>query len=197
VEFGVNEARDLVDRVMAGDAEAFKHLVEMNQRLVSHIVFRMVDNETDREDVCQEVFMRVYRSLGSFQFRSKLSTWIARIAHNTCGNYLEKRRIPLYDDLRPEGQSIDSYAGDGELPDEYAERQETQVRLRKEIEQLPIQYRTIVTLYHLDEMTYREIGDVMELPEGTVKSYLFRARRMLKERLMVKYLPEELWNRNT
>lgn len=107
VERQVDEARDLVNRILAGDAKAFKTLVEQNQRLVSHIVFKMIPNETEREDLSQEVFMRVYRNLGRFEFRSKLSTWIARITYNTCGNYLEKKKIPLYEDLAPEQKTID------------------------------------------------------------------------------------------
>jgi RNA polymerase sigma-70 factor (ECF subfamily) len=197
VERQVDEARDLVNRILAGDAKAFKSLVEQNQRLVSHIVFKMIPNETDREDLSQDVFMRVYRNLGRFEFRSKLSTWIARITYNTCGNYLEKKKIPLYEDLAPEQKTIDSCAGANPLPDEYTEKQEISDRLREEVDMLPIQYKTIITLYHLDEMSYTEIGGIMKLPEGTVKSYLFRARKLLKERLTAKFQPEELWNPNT
>jgi len=197
VERQVIEARTLVDKILAGDAEAFKSLIEQSQRLVSHIVFKMIPNEADREDLCQEVFMRVYNYLSGFEFRSKLSTWIARIAYNTCGNYLEKKKIPLYEDMTPEDKTIDSCAGDRPLPDEQVEKQEISERLRDEIDQLPIRYRTIITLYHLDEMSYSEIGEIMKLPEGTVKSYLFRARKLLKERLTAKYQPEELWSPNT
>ncbi len=197
VERQVDEARDLVNRILAGDAKAFKSLVEQNQRLVSHIVFKMIPNETDREDLSQDVFMRVYRNLGRFEFRSKLSTWIARITYNTCGNYLEKKKIPLYEDLAREQETIDSCASRSPLPDEYVEKQEISERLREEIDMLPIQYKTIITLYHLDEMSYTEIGGIMKLPEGTVKSYLFRARKLLKERLTARFQPEELWKPNT
>ncbi len=193
----MSETKDLIGRILDGDAAAFKTLVERNQRMVSHIVFRMITNEADREDLCQEVFLRVYGNLRGFEFRSKLSTWIAKIAYNVCRNHLEKYKVPLYEDFAPEGRTIDCFPSDRPLPDEYAERQETCGRLQEEIDRLPAAYRTIITLFHLDDMSYSEIGDIMELPEGTVKSYLFRARRMLRDRLTVKYMPEELWNTST
>jgi len=183
----------LVRRIARGDNEAFRDVIEQNKRLVSHIVFRMVRIESDREDLCQEVFIRVYQNISSFKFKSKLSTWIARIAFNTCGNYLEKRRLPLYDDISSENAGIETTPDVSLLPDEMAEMRDLSKRLRSEIDSLPPQFGTIITLYHIDEMSYREIGDVMSLPEGTVKSYLFRARRLLKERLLSKYRMEDLW----
>jgi RNA polymerase sigma-70 factor (ECF subfamily) len=193
----VDDARDLVEQVLDGNADAFRSLIERNQRLVSHIVFKMVANEADREDLCQEVFMKVYNSIGRFEFRCKISTWIAKVAYNTCSTYLERRRMPLFEDLAPESRTIECCVDDNPLPDRHAEEADVYERLHKEIERLPSQYRTIIALYHLDEMSYAEIGEIMSLPPGTVKSYLFRARKMLKDRLMKKYNPEELWNRGT
>lgn len=187
----------LVRRIAKGDNEAFSEVIEQNKRLVSHIVFRMVRIEADREDLCQEVFIRALRNISSFQFRSRLSTWIARIAYNTCGNYLEKKRLPLYDDISSENSNIEAARDDSLLPDEVTEMRDISARLRSEIESLPPQFRTIITLYHLDDMSYREIEEVMGLPEGTVKSYLFRARKLLKERLLSRYQMEDLWEPST
>nr|NIM97546.1 sigma-70 family RNA polymerase sigma factor [candidate division Zixibacteria bacterium] len=148
----------------------------------------------DREDVCQDVFLKVYEGLGGFKFESKLSTWIAKIAYNTCLNYLEKKTVPLFDDLTPEEQSLESFPSRVQGPDRIVEEKEASVLLRSEIDRMPVHYRTILTLYHLDQMSYKEIGETMDLPEGTVKSYLFRARRLLKDRLMAKYQREDLCN---
>src|SRR5689334_9595326 len=82
-----------IQRAMRGNADAFRQLVEDHQRLVAHVVFRMVPDTTDREDLCQEVFIRVYQKLGTFRFQSKLSTWIARVAYTVCLNHLAKKRI--------------------------------------------------------------------------------------------------------
>ena len=104
-----------IERVLAGDSEAFRVIVENHRRLVGHIVFRMVPRRTDREDLCQDVFVKVYRNLGGFKFESRLSTWIARIAHNTCLNFLEKKKAVLYGDLtRKENEGLEAVAS-GEL----------------------------------------------------------------------------------
>ncbi|HEX9973677.1 MAG TPA: sigma-70 family RNA polymerase sigma factor [bacterium] len=182
----------LVEKILSGNIEEFKTLVEEHQRLVSHIVFRMIPKHADQEDICQDVFIQIYQNLGSFKFESKLSTWIARIAYNRCINYLEKKKTPLFDDLSPEEETIETQSEDSIAPDTFTEHQDRSSRLQVEIDKLPIQYRSILTLYHLDEMKYNEIAEITGLPEGTVKSYLFRARKQLKERLLKKYVVEEL-----
>lgn len=187
-----DENKELVQQILTGDNQAFKILIDDHQTLVSHIVFRMVTSLTDREDLCQDIFLKVYHNLTGFHFQSKLSTWIARIAYNTCLNYLDKKKIPLWSDLKTEGESLEDYQGDILSPEEYTEKQDLSNRLQREIGKLPVQFRTILTLFHLEEMNYREIGKIMDLPAGTVKSYLFRARRNLKERLLLQYQPEEL-----
>ncbi|MFQ5864597.1 MAG: RNA polymerase sigma factor [bacterium] len=169
-------------------------MIEKYQRLVSHIVFRMVSNESDREDVCQDVFIKVYQNLATFQFESKISTWVAKIAYNTSINYLKKKKVPLFDDCFSESQSIDGHLGNVTSPEEFAEDSDLAQRLQNEINKLPVHFRTILTLYHLDEMSYAEIVEIMGLPQGTVKSYLFRARKLLKNRLISKFQLEELWH---
>lgn len=189
----MTHSRSLVERIIAGDIGAFRSFIQQYQRLVSHIVFRMVSNQADREDICQDVFVKVYQNLKDFQFESRLSTWIAKIAYNTSINFLEKRKNLLLGDLPSQGGSLDGFSANDILPDESAEKNDLSFRLQAEIEKMPIHFRTILTLYHLDEMSYDEISEIMQLPEGTVKSYLFRARRLLKERLISKYKKEELW----
>ena len=142
------------------------------------------------------MFLKVYQNLDGFRFESKVSTWIARIAHNLCINYLQKKKVLLYDDRTPESESLEDFSGGHNLPDSFAEERDIASRLQDEIDKLEIRFRTILTLYHLDEMSYAEIAQIMNLPEGTVKSYLYRARKRLKERLMEKYQKEEIWNAN-
>jgi RNA polymerase sigma-70 factor (ECF subfamily) len=197
VEAKEMDSRSLIKKTLAGNRRAFESIIEGHQRLVSHVVFRMVQNAADQEDICQDVFLKVYQNLGSFQFESKLSTWIAKIAYNACLSFLEKKRVPLFDDLMPEEKSIETASDCSYGPDQVVEGRETSALLRTEIEKMPVHYRTILTLYHLDQMSYREIGETMELPEGTVKSYLFRARQLLKERLLAKYRREDLCNSST
>ncbi|UCD65087.1 MAG: sigma-70 family RNA polymerase sigma factor [Candidatus Zixiibacteriota bacterium] len=189
---GSEEFRELVARIVAGNTGEFREIVEKHQKLVAHIVFRMVTSEADREDICQEVFVKVFRNLASFKFDCKLSTWIATIAYNTSLNHLDKKKLPLYDDLAFEDASLEDRPADIEMPDSECEAKDISAILRKEINGLPPRYRTILALYHLDEMSYREIGQITKLSDGTVKSHLFRARKLLRERLTAKYRQEDL-----
>jgi RNA polymerase sigma-70 factor (ECF subfamily) len=190
----LDDERVLVQKILTGDPDAFTRLIDKYKALVVHIVYRMVASPEDREDICQEVFVKIYRNLGGFRFESKLSTWIARVAYNTCVNHLEKKREFLLGEVRPDLETLDDLSGEADRPDEAAEETDVSLRLRTEIERLPVAYRTIITLYHLEEMSYSEIGEIMNLPEGTVKSHLFRARKHLKVRLLANYRREDLWS---
>lgn len=179
-------------RILAGHTEEFEAVIERYKKLVAHIVFKMVTIEADREDICQEVFVKVFQKLGSFKFESKLSTWIATIAYNTSLNYLEKKRAPLVDDLMPEENGLERLAAETYSPEDCADRGNLSEILIEEIDKLPVQYGTVLVLYHLEEMPYREISEITGLPDGTVKSHLFRARKLLKDRLLAKYKMEDL-----
>lgn len=194
------DVQQLVEQVIAGNREAFLELIERYERLVKHVVFRMVKDDRDREELCQDVFMKVYRYLDGFRFESKLSTWIARIARNTCLNHLEKKDLLLYADHAPspDDESPDMREAMARVPSEdESPREETQAMevrdfIHEEIQHLPEHYRTALTLYHLDGMSVKQIADVMDNPEGTVKSHLYRARKKLKDRLLATYSEEEL-----
>lgn len=180
----------IVQRILSGDSRAFEILIKEHQRLVNHIVYRMVSRRGDREDVCQDIFMKVYQNLAGFRSDAKLSTWIARIAYNRCIDYLGRNRVPVIDEEFDE--AIADVTDESTTPEKKLLEADRSKMLQEEISNLPVQFRTIVTLYHLDELSYAEIGDVMSMPEGTVKNYLFRARRLLRERLTAKYKEEEL-----
>jgi RNA polymerase sigma-70 factor (ECF subfamily) len=181
------EEKDLVRRVLAGHADAFGVLVQQYQRLVYHLVRRVVDQEQDVEDVCQEVFLKVHRHLASFAFEAKLSTWIARIAYLTAINYARQyRRVQLVELSDADGAAREAPT----TPLQALETLDTATYLTQLVNQLPPLSRTIITLYHLEEFSYQEIGQITQLPEGTVKSYLFRARKQLKAKLEL-YLKHE------
>ncbi len=186
-----NDDRQLVQKILGGDTRAFKEFVNDYKRLVAHVVFRMVTNPNDREDLCQDVFVKAYQNLQSFQFQSKLSTWLARIAYNTCINYLEKKKVPLLDDATPDEITLEDFASTTHDPHVLAEEADASTFIRKHIEALPVLYRTVITLYHLEDMKYAEIAEILKIPEGTVKSHLFRARSMLKKRLKLR--EDVLW----
>lgn len=179
----------LIDRVLRGDARAFEEIIRSTEGLVAQIVFKMVKNIEDRRDVAQDIYVRVYRGLPGFRYQSKLSTWIARVGYTTCLNYLEKKRLVL-PDVFPEGPGTD-----GEFrqePDVQIFKKDLSGILQAEMDKLPPIYRTLLVLFHQEELHYEEIAQITGLPEGTLKSYLFRARKALKEKLLLKYKKEEL-----
>jgi len=194
--------RTLINRILGGNLNAFKDLVESYQKLVVHVVFRLISRQEDREEICQEVFIKVYQNLSGFKFQSKLSTWIGRIAYTTTINYLRKAKIQGNIEFRnsPNNNEIEDNNHDPLVmihsddlnPIETVERQETSKLIHKNIEKLPSPYQTIITLYHLEQMSYQEISEIMDLPEGTVKSYLFRGRKKLKESIEKELQGEEI-----
>lgn len=178
----------LVERVLDGDNEAFGEIVGITEGLVTQIVFKMIPQGEDRKDIAQEVYIKAYRNLSGFKFQSKLSTWVGQITYNTCVNHLQKKKMwrlgYLEDQVGPE-------PGDREA-EHWIEKREISDILKREIEGLSPMYRTLITLYHNEDQSYVEIAQITGLPEGTVKSYLFRARKALKDKLLFKYKKEQL-----
>jgi RNA polymerase sigma-70 factor (ECF subfamily) len=199
----VDSDKLLIEEILSGKTESFRMLVERYQRLVVHVVFRLIPNPADREEICQEIFIKVYQHLATFKYDAKMSTWIGRIAFNTSMNHLRKEKMTLFDDShistdqesdRPHGQYTDGLQVDQIRPDVFAENEEIYQKLQDCIGRLPAPYRLIITLFHLDELSYQEIGVITGLPEGTIKSHLFRGRRLLKEQLMAEFKGEEIWS---
>jgi RNA polymerase sigma factor (sigma-70 family) len=174
----------LLNRVKAGDSQAFHAFIKKYQRLVAAIVFRMVYNAADREELSQEVFLKIFANINEFQGAAKISSWIGRITSNTCINHLRKKRLPLFDDIAGPGQTLENVAGSSPTPAYLNEQADSNLNLQREIDRLPAHYRLILTLFHFSEMNYEEIGQTLEMPAGTVKSHLFRARQKLRERLL-------------
>lgn len=174
------EDKILVDKVLKGDRNAFSSLIAQYQRLVEHMVAKLVDDPRDREEVAQDIFVKIYEKLEDFHFESKLSTWIATIAYRQAINALKKRKRMKEDE---DIENIDFNIGDEDLT---VENEDYAKFIHRWIEKLPTRYRSILTLYHLEGMSYPEIVEVMEMPEGTVKNYLFRARKKLRELLETK-----------
>ncbi|MEK7774984.1 MAG: sigma-70 family RNA polymerase sigma factor [Candidatus Zixiibacteriota bacterium] len=179
----------LISQILSGDQKSFRVVIDRFGRLVNHIVFRLIPNGADREDLVQEIFVRVYENLGSFRQESRLSTWIARIAYNTCHNHLQKCKVALFEDMS-DGATLDDVALDCIAPDLDTSDRDMSRKLNEEIDKLPLRYGLILTMYHFCDLSYDEIGAMLKLPGGTVKSHLFRARKMLKDRLAVGYKNE-------
>jgi RNA polymerase sigma-70 factor (ECF subfamily) len=184
--------RQLVDQVLGGDMHAFSAIVKTTEGLVAQIVYKLIPNEEDRKDMAQDIYLKVFHHLKGFKFQSKLSTWVAQIAYNTCFNRLQKKQIPLY--VPPDGDwgQVEEYRDRAEGADGVLLKKELNGLLQTEIGRLPPLYQTLIGLYHQEDLSYQEIAQITGLPDGTVKSYLFRARKMLKESLLSNYKKEKL-----
>ncbi|HJN50574.1 MAG TPA: RNA polymerase sigma factor [Pseudomonadales bacterium] len=164
----------LVAEVLAGGRNAFVELVEGHQDLVAHLVFRLIGDRRDAEEVCQDVFVKVYGQLGSFRFQSRLSTWIARIAYNTSLNRLAKREVHWV------ATDFSDYSGE-EGPDERVSDRQLKRLVHSRLGELSVLEKSVLTFYHLEGMSIPEMSQIMARPAGTIKSDLYRARKKLKE----------------
>jgi RNA polymerase sigma-70 factor (ECF subfamily) len=183
-----------VKQVLDGDTSAFGTIIKKTEGLVAQIVFKMINNSEDRKDIAQDIYLKTFKKLSSFKFQSKLSTWIGQIAYNTCLNYLEKKKLIILPKTESEGEALSSETtntSNNETENLIFQKDLSEI-LISEIDILPPLYKTLITLYHNEELSYEEIAQITELPEGTVKSYLFRARKSLRESLLRKYKKEEL-----
>jgi RNA polymerase sigma factor (sigma-70 family) len=193
--------KNLVGNVLTGDTKAFGTIIKNTEGLVALIVFKMIINAEDRKDLAQDIYLKAFHNLSGFKFQAKLSTWIGQIAYNTCLHYLEKKKLVLIDPPNHENDSDDQLSnllnhGSIGLSNNETEkliwRKELSVILQTETDKLLPVYKTILTLFHQQELSYGEITQITGLPEGTVKSYLFRARKTLKEAILSKYKKEDL-----
>jgi RNA polymerase sigma-70 factor, ECF subfamily len=166
----------LVAATLAGGSEAFGTLVERYDRAVYNLALRTMRDGEEAKDVAQETFFKAFRSLRTYRPSAKFSTWIFAIAYHACCDRLARRK--RYTDAElPE--RADPTPG----PESLAIRRDETLRLRAAIDALPEKYRIVITLYHLQGRQYEEIARVLELPMGTVKTHLFRAKEMLRKRL--------------
>ena len=181
--------RALVEAVLANRAGAFEQLVRDYQGLCWHVIQRMVRHPEDTRELCQEAFLRVHRYLHQYRFDSPLKSWIGQVAYSVAKRHLERKRIALADMHfgsgmdDEDGLSLLDNIGDGfDLEAAHAGADEER-ELHAAIERLPPVQRTILTLYHLEELPIGEIASITGLAEGTIKSHLFRSRNKLRELL--------------
>ena len=184
----MTEDQALVSKVLSGDMQAFRLLIKQHERLVAHMIGRVIKSDVEREELCQDVFLRVLEKIGEFTFQSRLSTWIATIAYRQAINHLRKRKLLLSD--IPDEEQLSRQFVEPENPESLFSDQDMNEFVLKLMDQLPPQYKLVLTLYHVDDMNYSEIGEITGMPEGTVKNYLFRARHLLKEKVK-KYIGKE------
>ena len=182
---------EVVAAAQQGDDAAFARIVEHYQRAVFALAWRMTHDAAAAEDFAQEVFLRLWRKLHKFDLSKPLRPWLMRLARNTCINLLKKKQLPTVPIHRGEDEGDwREPADEAPLADEVAEQAEMLERLEEAIAELPEDYRVVVTLRHVEGMSYAEVAETLECPLGTVKVRLFRARERLG-RLLAPLIEDE------
>ena len=179
------EDAQLVTRCLRGDEKAFEELLTRYRRPVYSICMRMVRNETDAEDLAQEVFVRTFNVLDRYNPSYPFSSWLYRITSNLCIDFIRKRRKgivsldePVSSDEGDMPRQIASSKGD---PERDLQTREMMAVLEEAVSNLPEPYRIIVILRHQEQLSYEEIADDLGIPLGTVKARIHRARNMIKD----------------
>jgi RNA polymerase sigma-70 factor (ECF subfamily) len=167
---------ELVAMALRGHPEAFATLVERYDRAVYHLAYRTLHDVEDARDATQEAFFKAFRSLRTFKPGAKFSTWIFAIVYHACCDRLARRK-------RYSGDELPDRADSAPGPEQQAISLDEAARLRAAIDALPEKYRTVITLYHLQGRQYDEIAHVLNVPMGTVKTHLFRAKEHLRRLL--------------
>jgi RNA polymerase sigma factor (sigma-70 family) len=182
---------ELIQKLRAGDELAFKSLVENYQDLVYNTALGVVQNSEDAEDVAQEVFIQVFRSIDQFKGDARLSTWIYRITTTKALDHIRsrrrKKRFAFITSLFGPNDELVHEPVDFQHPGVALDRKEQAALLFKMIDQLPDNQKVAFTLHKTEELSYQEIADVMQLSVSAVESLLFRARQNLRKLLEKHY----------
>lgn len=170
---------ELVAASQAGDQDAFAQLVQRHQRRVFNLVFRMLQQYEEANEITQETFLAAWQGLPTFRGDSRFSTWLYRIAYNCCLKQLEQRKRDKALQLAMQTEQVSAH----EQINNELEVHDCQSLVREHLSMLPAKYRIVLVLRHLQDMTYEEMAEILTMPIGTIKTHLFRARNLLKERL--------------
>lgn len=182
-----NEDFEIVDRINKGETELFGILQKRYFNQIKAVIRRMIQNEDDVEDLAQETFIKAFNALERFQPGYPFAAWLYRIASNTCIDFLRKRRFTTIsisqsvsndeDELYIQIEDMSNKADDQMLIEERS------TIIRNAIESLPEKYRLIINLRHESDLDYKDIAEKLDIPLGTVKAQLFRARKLLLDEL--------------
>ncbi len=187
--------REMLEAVLAGDNTAYRGLVEKYQERIYAMAYGMLRNREDARDITQEAFVKAYHKLSTFRLESSFYTWLYRIAMNLAIDLTRKRKrrgeSSGYD------ETIASRDGDGGIhevhhgdsPSRVLERKQLYARIMDAMEKLPADQKQVILLRELEGLAYREIAEIMEIPEGTVMSRLFYARKKLQKLLAAQHAP--------
>jgi RNA polymerase sigma-70 factor (ECF subfamily) len=173
------ETRELIIKAQAGDANSFHEIVAKYDSRIMTLSLQIAQNKEDAEDIYQETFLKVYKNISKFRFESDIYTWMYRIAVNTAYNYKRKHsKIKVAETKEDTDYDILDWVYDPQGNDE--NREELLTVINKSLLQLSHQQRTVFILKHLQQLKIKDIANILDLSEGTIKKYLFRAMEKLR-----------------
>lgn len=173
----------LVAASRRGDQDAFAQLVQRYQRRIFNLVFRILQQYDEATEITQETFLAAWQGLPSFRGDARFPTWLYRIAYNCSLKQLEHRKRDRALQAAMQAEQVLQHVDDSVRADFELEAHDRQTMIQEQISNLPAKYRIVLVLRHLQEMTYEEMAEALTMPIGTIKTHLFRARNLLKERL--------------
>ena len=180
----------LISKAKSGDENALQELLSKYKIAVYNLIYRMVKDKQEAEDLTQETFIKTFKSLPSFNEEYAFSTWIFKIATNNCIDFFRKRKLKTYSIDKPIKYKTSEIQQDHPDPDLNAEKnllaKERSELIKRAIDSLPKKYNEAIVLRHRQEKSYEEISEMLNLPLGTVKARIFRAREMLNKALKEK-----------
>lgn len=176
-----------IKEVLKGDQNAYGEIVELYKDKVFHLCYRMLGNRHEAEDMAQEAFIRAYVNIARFNLELKFSTWIYRIATNLCIDRIRKKKPDFYLDAEVSGTDgltmYSQVAAHTNLPEDDLESMELQTTIQREISRLPEKYRSVIVLKYIEELSLKDISEVLDMPLGTVKTRIHRGREALRRQL--------------
>jgi RNA polymerase sigma-70 factor (ECF subfamily) len=180
---------EIVKKIIQGNQAMFSQLIERYKDKIFTLVYRYTDDYGEAQDVAQEIFIKIYKQMHTFRFQSKVSTWIYRVATNSCIDWDRKRKTKKDTTcLINEALVVDQGRG----PEQQFILNEQRDAVRDVINRLPENYKLLVIMYHFQNMRYKEISEVLEMPMKTIETGLYRARAMIKKQMEIHYGGGEL-----
>ncbi|MGN0134200.1 MAG: sigma-70 family RNA polymerase sigma factor [Anaerotignum sp.] len=181
--------KELIAKAKQGDMLAFEELILRHEKIVYNVALRMMNHSEDAKDISQEVFLKAYKNMKNFDERSMFSTWLYRITTNTCIDEMRKRKgkqsYSLEEELENEEGSMQrQIADEGETPEESLLREERKSELLQALDTLSEEHKAAVILRDIRGLSYEEVAEIVDLPMGTVKSRISRARNQLKNEIL-------------
>ena len=180
-----------IQAALRGNQSAYEKLMKKYHDQIANLIFRIIHRREQVEDLTQEVFIKAFASLKSFNEEFAFSTWLYKIATNSSIDYIRKKKLSTFSIDKPismeDGESTYELPDSTYEPDKHIIQKQRVKLIQEAIEQLPPKYKRVITLRHTEERDYSEIAKILKLPIGTVKAHIFRARELLN-----KYLHEKI-----